>query len=139
VSTLATVEDLSVRVPGGIPASDSARALAYLEDASGLIREETGQDFDDEIPPTARRICIAAALRAWFNPDFVNQTTIGDFTARLGVAGGVYLTEVEKADLAKLSASSDFWVQPIGRKDELMHNLDPVLGRFTRQWDRDDY
>ena len=113
----ATVEDLAVRIPGGIPAADLARAEAYLEDASSLIEEETGRDFAGGVPSKVKRICLAAALRAWFNPDYRDDTTIADYRTRISVSGGVYLTDEEKRELAKFSSDSGLWVQPMVRRD----------------------
>ena len=118
--SLATVEDLAVRVPGGIPTADEQRAQAYLDDASAMIEEEVGRTFSD-VPPTARRICLSVAQRAWFNPAFVSSEQLGDFNTSYAARGGVYLTAEEKADLGKLKASASLWVQPLGRHDRLVH------------------
>lgn len=42
---LAQVDDLDVRISGGIPAGDLARAEALLADVSAAVRAYTGQEF----------------------------------------------------------------------------------------------
>lgn len=122
----ATVAEMSVRVPGGIPAADEPRAQAYLDDATALIEEETGRVFSD-VPPTAHQVCLSAALRAWFNPSFVASEGLGDYQTRYAALGGVYLTPDERAELGKLKSSSALWVQPLGRRDRLVHPLDEYV------------
>ena len=121
----ASLDELMVRVPGGVPASEELRAQAYLDDASDLIDEETQRVFSD-VPAVVRRICLAAALRAWANPGFIGSTNIGDFGERYTTQGGVYLTAEERERLRRLRVDSDLWVQPIGRRDPLVHDGDDV-------------
>lgn len=118
--SFATLEEMSVRVPGGIPTADEPRAQAYLDDATALIMEEVERDWT-QVPAIARRITLSAALRAWFNPAFVSSEQLGDYQTVRSALGGVYLTEDERADLQKLAGSSSLWVQPIGRHDPLVH------------------
>lgn len=121
--SFATLADMSVRVPGGIPTADGPRAEAYLEEASELVEEEYGATVSD-VPALFRRITLSAALRAWFNPGYLSSEQLGDFSTRYLTGGGVYLTDDEKAKIAKIKASSGLWVQPIGRNDPLVHVRD---------------
>ena len=124
--SFASVEEMSVRVPGGIPDTDLPRAQAYLDDATALIVEEVGREFA-EVPPTAKRICLSAALRAWFNPSFVASEGLGDYQTRYAALGGVYLTPEERGELGRLKGSSALWVQPTGRRDPLVHPRDGMV------------
>lgn len=117
--SLATFAEMSVRVPGGIPAEDEPRAQAYLDDATALIEEVIGLTSD--VPAVANRVCLAAALRAWFNPAYLANETLGDLSTRYSSLGGVYLTDDERSKLRAASGSSGFWVQPIDRHDRLVH------------------
>lgn len=121
--SFATLADLAVRVPGGIPASDELRAQAYLDDATELVEEEYGATVSD-VPPLFRRITRDAALRAWLNPGYVASEQLGDYSTRYLTGGGVYLTDEEKGKIHKLRSSSAFWVQPLGRHDPPVHAVD---------------
>lgn len=102
--SLATVEDLAARLPGGIATADEDRAQAVLDDVSALIRAEAETDWlDDEgalddVPDVVVTVTLAAARRAWLNPDGKVSETIGSYSYRVGDAGGVgvMLTEEEK-------------------------------------------
>lgn len=43
---LATIDDLTDRIPGGVPAGSETRAEALLRDASEAVRKFTGQTFN---------------------------------------------------------------------------------------------
>lgn len=118
-TVFATVDDLAVRVPGGIPEDQADRAVAYLEDASDEIRDEIGRDYEsDAVPGTVRKICLAVALRAWLNPTQLAATGLGEYTATHSSRGGIYLTEEEKSRLAKFRATGGLWVQPLDRSPD---------------------
>jgi hypothetical protein len=46
--TLASLQQLEARFPGGLQDDDTNRALAALEDASAWIRVEAGEDWLDD-------------------------------------------------------------------------------------------
>lgn len=105
---LAELEDMEARLGVSLEAesADGERALAALEDASALVRAEGGKDWLDEhdeltddLPAIVKQVTLAAALRAYRNPDGASQTSIGDvsvsFSGR-GRVGSVYLTQDER-------------------------------------------
>lgn len=104
---LASLDDLNVRLPE--PAeedADEARAQAALDDASTLVRLTTGQSYVDEdeelidsIPDVVVVVTLAAARRAYLNPDDVRQESVGPYSVTLA-GTGVYLTDDEKALLS---------------------------------------
>ena len=122
----ATTDDMAVRVPGGIPDADLPRAEAYLEDASALIVEVVGE-VTGEVPATIKRVCLAAALRAWSNPSYLSSEQLGDYQTSRSALGGVYLTDEERNQLRRLRAQSGLWVQPVARRDSLVHSADGWL------------
>ena len=102
--SLAAVEDLAARLPGGIAAADEDRAQAVLDDVSALVRAEAETDWVDDqdaldgVPDVVVTVTLAAARRAWLNPDGKVSETIGSYSYRAadGATTGVYLTEEEK-------------------------------------------
>ena len=46
--TLASLQQLDARFPGGLSDDDTNRALAALDDASAWIRSEAGEDWLDD-------------------------------------------------------------------------------------------
>lgn len=89
------------------------RGCYLLDEASEMIRDVAGKTWVDEdtgalteVPRRVARICVAAAARAFNNPEGLAQRTIGDSSKsydRTGREGGevVYLTDAEKADIVK--------------------------------------
>lgn len=123
---LADLADLAARLPGGIGNDDEPRAQAALDDASALIRAETGETWvTDDDPPTldavpgvAVTICVAAAKRAFVNPDGVAQESLDGYsTSYRNDSSDVYLTRAERRLLGKLSAVG-LGVQRLTRADE---------------------
>ena len=77
---------------------DGVVAGFLLELAQGLIVDEIG--VHDPWPPTAKTVALAAAGRAYLNPEGNRSETTGPFTAvRDAAALGVYLTDDEVARL----------------------------------------
>lgn len=83
---LASLEQLSDRLGVALDPEtpDGIRAQAALEDASALVRGEAGADYVDDhgelqtVPDVLVTITIAAAYRAFRNPDGKTQTSVGD-------------------------------------------------------------
>lgn len=118
---LADVQALADRIPGGVANEDEPRAQAALEDASAAIRTHVGRSWvDDEGEldfgdlalwsiDEIQRITVAAAKRAFTNPDSVTQRTqtLGDASETVELADAssdVYLTAAEKASLNAMVA-----------------------------------
>ena len=130
----ASVDELADRVPGGIEAGDEARAQAALDDASALIRAETGRSWvtDGELDlPTGddewkadilAKVCLGAALRSFLNPD--NRS--GESESIDGYSHSeqwsnsspdVYLSSSEKAQLARTLGGGGLFVISTTRSD----------------------
>jgi hypothetical protein len=112
----ASTDDLDVRLPGGLNASDEDRAQAALDDASALIRSEAGIDWVDDdalrtdFPAVLRVICITAARRELENPDGIISETIDGYSQRLANAStGVYLTPKEVRVVRRCAGRSGLW------------------------------
>jgi hypothetical protein len=115
---LATVEDLRRKL-GHLPEGDERdRAEHLLAEASELIRDKAGITWADAttgalqtVPRRVRLICVAAAYRAFTNPEGLTQRTIGDSSKaydRSKREGGedVYLTEAEVRTVRKAAGTS---------------------------------
>lgn len=100
---LVSLDDFALRV-GGISAADEDRAQAALDDASALIRAEAGTEtwVDDDgaleaVPDVIVAVCVAAAIRAFRNPDGVRTESIGTYSvAYADTSTAVFLTEGER-------------------------------------------
>ena len=120
--SLASVDDLSARIPGGIETADEDRAQLLLDDVSALIRAEvetTWVDDDgdlDSVPDVIVTVCCAAAERAWRLPFGIVSESIGAYSYRLadGAAGnGVFLTEEEKRLIRRAAGTVDSGVSTV--------------------------
>jgi hypothetical protein len=80
---------------------DTATAnLLLLDQAQGLVTEQIGDQ--NPWPTIAKSVALAAAGRAYVNPDGLRQDTTGSTTAIFNTPlyrNGVYLSDAEKADL----------------------------------------
>ncbi|MGE0133756.1 MAG: hypothetical protein AB7L91_06315 [Dehalococcoidia bacterium] len=100
---------------------DGVRALAALRDASALVRQEAGEDYVDDheeidwgnlstgAVDVLQSVTIAAAYRAYRNPDGATQASVGDSSvsySRQGVEGAVFLTEAEKRTVRRAVGKS---------------------------------
>lgn len=102
-----------LRIPvGSLTGVDLAKAQADLEDASNLVRAETGKSWLDEqgqpiAPGPVATVVLKAALRCYRNPDeFSSESEDGYTWRREPDAVTPYLTEQEKTLLGKYAASS---------------------------------
>jgi hypothetical protein len=118
---LASVEQLGRKLgytpePGD---GEYDRAASILDEASELIRDKAGKTWTtstgalEPIPSRVRVICIAAAYRAFTNPEALSQRSIGDSSKsfdRTGREGGeaVYLTDDEVRRVRKAAGASSF-------------------------------
>lgn len=111
---LATSEELSARLGHGFDGDEVLRADAILDDASTLVRSEAGFTWVDEeealedVPDVAVTVTLAAAQRAFRNPDGLLGETLGSYSYRAadGTLPGVYLTEAEIRMLRRLAGGS---------------------------------
>lgn len=108
--TLASIQQLDARFPGGLADEDTNRALAALEDASAWIRIEAGEDWLDDsgnlddVPPAIVSVCCAVARRIVDNPAGIMQRSIAGYSEGLtNATTDVYLTKQEKAIIRKVS------------------------------------
>lgn len=78
---------------------DTATAnLLLLDQAQGLVTEQIGDR--NPWPSIAKSIALAAAGRAYVNPEGLKQDTIGTMTGiTLSTRNGVYLSDDERAAL----------------------------------------
>jgi hypothetical protein len=115
---LATVEDLRRKL-GYLPEdTERDRAEHLLDEASELIRDKAGVTWTnattgalESVPRRVRLICVAAAYRAFTNPEGLTQRTIGDSSKaydRTKREGGedVYLTDAEVRTVRKAAGTS---------------------------------
>lgn len=100
-------------------APEGVRAQAALEDASSLVRNEAGKSWTDEahavldanIPDIVVSITLAAASRAFQNPQGATQSSMGDVSvsfSREGSAGAVFLTKAEQRAIRKAAGRNAF-------------------------------
>jgi hypothetical protein len=98
MADIATVEELASQLQSDL---DTATAnLLLLDQAQGLITEQIG--VQNPWPSIAKSIALAAAGRAYVNPEGLRQDTTGGTTAIYNnplYRNGVYLSDQEKADL----------------------------------------
>lgn len=118
----ASLEDLDLRIPGGLRDADRARAWANLLDASALVRVVVGGDYVDDsnaltgVPPIFVSVVCASSRRALDNPDGIQEEALGSYRAVLSnPSGDVYLTAAETKNVRKAAGFTGLWVQPTTR------------------------
>lgn len=114
---LATIAQLETRlgVPvGSLAGVELAQAQALLEDASELVRAETGKSWVDEdnlpiAPGPVQTIVCQIVIRYLKNPDGYTSESEDGYTWRregTDVDGGLYLTDQERRLLSRYSTSN---------------------------------
>lgn len=111
--------DRFVKKLGYTPSEEERdRAESLLGEASELIRDVAGKTWADAttkaldpVPSRIANICVAAAFRAFGNPEGLSQRSLGDSSKsydRTGREGGedVYLTEAEEKSIRKAASAS---------------------------------
>lgn len=124
---LADLADLEIRLRRGLEGTEAAAAEAAIDDASALIRAESGRSWLDENgdpDPRVSPIVLAVALRAFRNPEGYSSQTVGSWTGTVGgtgqdVASGVYLTSHERVQLRALMGAGGLTSIPVVRPEEL--------------------
>jgi hypothetical protein len=83
--------------------SDTARALAAIDDASVLIHAEVNNvwiesgELIDDVPLIARTVCFKVVERVLDNPDGLTSEAVGPFSqSRATASNDVYLTSNER-------------------------------------------
>lgn len=126
MTALATVSALEARLgiaQGSLTGVALTKAQADLEDASELVRAETGKSWLDEqgvpvAPGPVVTVVLKSALRCYRNPEEYSSETEDGYTWRREPdAVSPYLTEAEIRLLARYAATSDLYVQPFTRYD----------------------
>lgn len=106
-----SVDDLSVRIPGGIPESDRDRAKAALEDAEAAVMEVAEECGEvGELPPSLVALALRVARREFQNPHGFASETLADYTYRQdgdGRAVGADLTGAERARIRRVMGCSE--------------------------------
>jgi len=122
--SLATVEQFEVRISGGVEVGDLARAQAALDDASALVRVEAGitwlnaADELFEVPDVAVAVTIAAARRAFVNPDMIASESIQDYSTTFSSSSSdIYLTKAERLAIRRITGRSGLWTLATTRTD----------------------
>lgn len=125
---LAKVADLEARMNREFTeAGDEAAAEAALDEASEIVREESGNTWvsptDSSVitaPRIVKIIVLRVAERKLRNPDGLSSETAGDYSYQrngVGADGGLYLTPWEIKVLNRQSGRTGLWVQPTTRGD----------------------
>lgn len=110
---LATVQQVTDRLPEDTPVPDETKVTSLLEDASGLVR--TAVDDQEkwpaagDAPASVVAIVCRAVVRAIDNPRGVAQETHGNWTQAFGSrnsaghesGSGVFLTDSEIRDVRR--------------------------------------
>lgn len=108
---------------------ETTRAGAVLRAASALVRAEAGRTWIDAttgdletVPDEVATVVVQVAARAWRNPNGYTQTTVGDVSVGFGrdaATGGVYLTDGERAILARFTTTAirGLWTLSTTRSD----------------------
>ena len=110
---LVSLDDFALRL-GGLAESDEDRAQACLDDASALVRAEAGgEDWVDTegaleaVPDVIVAVCVAAAMRAFRNPEGVRTESIGTYSvAYADTSTAVFLTEGERRIIRRAAGIS---------------------------------
>jgi hypothetical protein len=135
VEALATVADLEARLGRTFESSELTRAVAVLEDATALVRDEvgyvlwldpdTGELLISLVPGSVRAVVLRAAERAIRNPGGFSSESSGDFTyQRTGTQQpGVFLTDGELRILRRATGRKGLWTQPVTRGDLLPNTV----------------
>jgi hypothetical protein len=125
LQSLIELSDLEERLARTFEGPDVERAQSVLDEASALVRAESGKDWVSPDDPTkivaptiVRFITLRVAERAIRNPDGFSAETAGDYSyQRNGVAGegSLYVTDRERKLLLRAAGKRQLWTQPVTR------------------------
>lgn len=116
--SLATIADIEARLGHTIDdPGEIVRAQALLDDASALVRYESGASYMledgsalDEVPDIVVMVTCTAALRGWYNPAGIEAAQLGAVSVRYG---GAWLSQSERDMLATLPPNNGSLQQAI--------------------------
>lgn len=122
---LADLTGMEVRLRRSLTGLEATAAEAAIDDATALIRAESGRTWLDEdgLPdPRVANLVLAVALRAFRNPEGYSSQTVGSWTGTVGgtgqdVASGVYLTAHERRQLQALMGAGGLISVPVERPE----------------------
>lgn len=125
---LAEVRDLEARLGRTLDGDLLRRAVAVLQDASALVREEVGDTVWTDpatgvtdltkVPGSVKAVVLRSAERAMRNPEGFSAESSGDYSfQRTGVQMGVYLTDGELRILRRSVGRTGLWTQQVTRDD----------------------
>jgi hypothetical protein len=128
LTPLAERSDLETRMKRVFETSeDEDEADSVLDEASEIVREESGQTWLDPDNPSivtapriVRIITLRVAERRLRNPDGLSAETAGDYSYQrngVGADGSSYLTEWELGVLHKYAGRTGMWNQPLTKGD----------------------
>ena len=132
---LAEISDLEARLGRNIVPSEMGRAIATLEDASALVREEVGYTVWIDavtgatqyalVPASVRAVVLRAAERAMRNPGGFSSESSGDYSfQRTGTQQpGVFLTDGELRILRRATGRRGLWTQPVTRDETVIDTV----------------
>lgn len=138
--SLAEVRDLEARMKRTFESNeDLAWAESVLDEASTIVREESGKSWLDPDDPSVivapdivKTITLRVAQRAISNPDGYSAETAGDYSYQrngVGPDGGLYLTPWEIEKLRKVGGRNGLWTQPLTRGEE-WYDTEWVMDQF---------
>jgi hypothetical protein len=130
--TLATVQDIELRLGRTLVDPELSRVVGLLEDATELVILEANKDWTDPdtgaylpVPGTIRGVVVRAVDRAVRNPDGFSAESDGDYSyQRTQVqSGGVYLTDAETRIIRRACGRTGLWTQPLERGEEYLRTV----------------
>lgn len=135
MATLATVQDVEIRLGRELTGADLSRVVGLLDDASDLVRLEAGVVDGQEwlldaagelrpVPATIRGVVCRMVDRAVRNPEGFSAESDGDYSyQRTQVQPGLYLTDAEKAIIRRATKRVGLWTQPVTRNEDCLDTV----------------
>lgn len=128
-----TPTELGVYFDGQPLAADDARALLII-----ALAQSRCERYLSPLPPAAKDVVLPVAARAWANVISANQIGLGSGYATMAnagkVAGGMYVSRSEKADLRRLGGRSGAFsidLLPRGRSEIQAVIVEATAGTYV--------
>lgn len=132
-----TPAELGVYVDGQPLATNDARALLII-----ALAQSRCERYLTPLPPAAKDVVLPVAARAWINVTSANQIGLGSAYATMAnagkVAGGLYVSRSEKADLRRLGGRSGAFsidMLPRGHSEIQAVIVEATAGTYTLTYD----